>query len=409
MTYFPEIAIKGADSPSNDAFARFRTSNPLTLYDAKFINDSGSILWDTSGSGGGFGLYSQSCSTVYLKTPAVANSSVIRQSKEWFNYQPGKSQLISMTGVMAPQPGVIKRMGYFSANNGLFFETSGSSVYVVKRSNTTGVVVDTKVSQSAWNIDTMDGNGISGIDMNYNKAHIYIIDFEWLGVGRVRFGHYYDGIPYYTHYFGHGNELNNVYMRTPNLPLRYEIINKAGTTAVSMSQICASVVSEGGLDPNGINRTVDTAGTSRNVSQNITGSLVAIRLKSGYEGATVVVEHAEVFTPTANTTYYWKITLNPSGSNSFVWEDIPNSALQKATNVSSVRIKVTNSFPLAVRIHSGYASSTTQAKGTVTTSVDNLLRLGTKINGNRDVLVLAVCPLTNAADFYGSLTFREVR
>lgn len=409
MTYFPEIGIFGADSPSADAFARFRVSEPYTIFDSKLIFSSSSLLWDSSASNSAFFEYSQSQACLYLKTPAVANSRAIRQTKEWFNYQPGKSQLIVMTSLLNPQPGVIKRVGYFEDNNGIFFETSGSSIYVVKRSNSTGVVVDTKVSQSAWNLDTMDGTGKSNIDLDFTKAHIFFMDLEWLGVGRVRTGFFYDGIPHYSHQWGHGNELTNVYMKTPNLPLRYEIINKAGTAPSTLKQICASVVSEGGLDPNGVTRTVDTAGDVRSINQNVTGSLIALRLKPTWIGSEIILNSVEVFTSDANINTRWTVAYNPSGSGAFTWQDIPNSPLQRATNVSAVNIKVNNSFPNAVTVGSGYFATTTQAKQIVFASVDSILKLGRKINGTMDVLVLAACPLNGAATYRGAITFKEVR
>lgn len=81
------------------------------------------------------------------------------------------------------------------------------------------------MAQSAWNVDKLDGTGASGITVDPTKSQIFVFDFEWLGVGRVRTGLVVDGKIYYFHYFSHANVTNVVYMSTPNLPLRYELEN----------------------------------------------------------------------------------------------------------------------------------------------------------------------------------------
>jgi len=117
--------------------------------------------------------------------------------------------------------GITTRIGYFDNSNGLFFQydTSSSTISVVLRNTTT----DTPIPQSSWNIDKMDGTGVSGITLNFTKAQLFVIDFEWLSVGRIRFGFYIFGRINYCHQITNLNELTNPYMLSPNLPSRYEI------------------------------------------------------------------------------------------------------------------------------------------------------------------------------------------
>lgn len=114
------------------------------------------------------------------------------------------------------------------------------------RSFTSGVAVDTNVLQANWNIDKLDGNGPSRILINTTKTQIYFFDFEWLGAGTIRYGVFINGKPIYCHAVHNANNLSLVYMSTPNLPLRTEIIND-GTGAVdSITDICSTVITEGG-------------------------------------------------------------------------------------------------------------------------------------------------------------------
>lgn len=84
--------------------------------------------------------------------------------------------------------------------------------------------VDTKIVQSEWNIDTCDGNGKSGFDLDLKKIQMCYMDYSWYGAGKIRFG-FKDtyGHVIYTHEFIHNNRLIESYFRSGNLPARYEV------------------------------------------------------------------------------------------------------------------------------------------------------------------------------------------
>ena len=118
--------------------------------------------------------------------------------------------------------------------DGIFFEADGDVSWNICKNGT----ITESVPQSAWNVDPLDGTGASGITLNLSAAQIAIIDYQWLGVGRVRTGFVIDGLPYYVHYFNHSNNptFKSVYMSTPNLPIRYDI-QTDGTNAGSLDHI----------------------------------------------------------------------------------------------------------------------------------------------------------------------------
>jgi hypothetical protein len=138
------------------------------------------------------------------------------------------------------------RLGYFDANNGLFFQYTNNTISVVLRN----ITIDTQINQTSWNIDKMDGTGASSISLDFTKSQLYVIDFEWLSVGRIRFGFYLFGKINYCHQITNLNSLTAPYMLSPNLPIRYEIISTSGATG-SLVQICSTVISEGGYTPIG--------------------------------------------------------------------------------------------------------------------------------------------------------------
>jgi len=108
-------------------------------------------------------------------------------------------------------------------------------------------VRDLKVPQSQWNIDKCDGNGVTGFKLDIHRQQMAYMDYSWYGAGKVRFGFKdQDGIVTYIHEFVHNNHENEAYLRSGNLPARYEIINGDGPTyAPSLYHWGASVIMDG--------------------------------------------------------------------------------------------------------------------------------------------------------------------
>ncbi len=174
-----------------------------------------------------------------ITSNVTANAEVIRETTRVFSYQPGKSLLMMSSFAMeTPKANVRQRVGYYGAENGIYFENDGATNYFVLRSNTTGTITETKVAQTDWSIDKFDGTGYSsqsggaehagGIDVS--KTNILWMDVEWLGVGDVRCGFVVDGKMVPAHVFHNDNRNTVPYMTTASLPLRYEIKN-TGITA----------------------------------------------------------------------------------------------------------------------------------------------------------------------------------
>jgi hypothetical protein len=128
----------------------------------------------------------------------------------------------------------------------------------------------------------MDGTGISGVTLDLSKAQIFLIDFQWLGIGRVRIGFDIDGAVIYVHEYKHANRETDVYMRTPSLPLRFEIGNTDITaSSTTMQEICSSISSEGGFELPGLESAVSTEIIPRTVSTT-KEPVLAIRLKNEF-------------------------------------------------------------------------------------------------------------------------------
>lgn len=181
-----------------------------------YVSGERSILLDTNGT--------------------VSGDLITRQSHLYHPYQPGTTTKVLQTMVVgdAGKANVRRRWGYFDENNGVFWELDGTTLYVVIRSDTTGSVVDTRVAQTDWNRDQLDGT--TDFILDVTKANIYWIDLQWLGVGVARFGIYeQDGRKTTCHVFQNPNNNSAAYMRSATLPIRFECENT--DTAVSSSEL----------------------------------------------------------------------------------------------------------------------------------------------------------------------------
>lgn len=265
-----------------DAFGRQRISEPYTLGDYKSPYGqpaSNTLLMSSSGASITPNPY-RSSGTITVS--GLSGSYALVQSKKYHNYMPGKSQFILQSFLMGtPTSGSIKRVGYFDDYNGIFLEQdqTGSLNWVV-RSNATGSVQEVRVPQSQWNINTLQSGSFV---LDLTKVQLIAIDFQWLGVGRIRCGFSYKGTEAITHVFDHTNETTMVYMAQPNLPIRAEVRSVLSGSRGSMELICASVQSEGGFAEPGRTWAVSTP-TLQTITSGSTKGVLAIRLKNNYNG-----------------------------------------------------------------------------------------------------------------------------
>lgn len=410
MSYFRQV-ILDTDNAVGDAFGRLRTSDSVTLFDSKQLHDNQPLLWDDQEVSGGSTTSSHSTATASTTIGVALNTAGkrVRQTYQRFNYQPGKSQLVFLTGTLGSSgggTGITRAAGIFDDNDGIFMLDDAGTLKAVVRSSASGSPVDTAVAQSSWNIDPLDGTGKSGITLDSTKSQIIVIDFEWLGVGRVRIGFNIDGVTYYVHEFLHANSVSNVYMSTPNLPLRYEIENDGTGAASTLEHICTSVISEGGVQDNGIVRYASTANTQ--VDCAVVGTLYAvkgIRLKSTHLDATIKMLNAAVQIQSASDDLEYILVFNPTVAGSPSWSNETNSAVQTATGATA------NTVTGGTYIAGGYVASgnAQNASGTTAQEVPNALLLGSAIDGTPDEIWLCAKPLTNVNTLVeGSITWREI-
>lgn len=105
------------------------------------------------------------------------------------------------------------------------------------------LIQDLRAPQSQWNQDTCDGNGPSGYIIDITKMQMIGMQYSWYGAGFIDW--MFRG-PDGDYVFAHrlkGNNLNTeAYMRTGNLPVRYEVLNESSRTKLNV-QLSATATS----------------------------------------------------------------------------------------------------------------------------------------------------------------------
>lgn len=401
------IADIGQGTSANDAFGRLRVSEPYTIFDSKLVADKQPLFYDDVTNGTGTSTFNSGEASVSMAVSAN-NDYVIRQTFMSFNYQPGKAQYILCTGVIGePTASTESRIGYFntfgasapytSNRDGLYFGQDGTNKYVAISKNGT----ENKILQSSWNVDKLNGTGKSGVTIDWNQNQIFFIDFEWLGVGIVRFGHVVDGAFIVCHIESHVNDsavATGAYMSTPNHSIRYEVRSTGGS--LTMKQICSSVMSEGGIEPSGVTRTVGNEVTSVSISTTLTG-LLYLRLNSAKPCTTIQIADFGVLNTANNTgNYQYKLILNPTiGGTAPVYFNVTNSAIDFAVGVAN------NAITGGTELLSGYASGNSPQ---ITVPTELLIRNGIAVDGTQDVIALCVRTLSGTDTFLGYKNIREL-
>jgi hypothetical protein len=384
---------------ATDAFGRLRVSNPYTLFDGGLRYFDNTYKWDQVDSGSVSSSFLPNESSILMN--ATGAGSAIRQTKQVFSYQPGKSLLVLLTFVMnTPTAGVTQRAGYFGAENGVYFEVAGTTKNLVIRKSTSGSVDDTteKFPQSLWNGDKLDGTGASGITLDVTKAQIFWTDIEWLGVGTVRCGFVVNGQFIVCHSFHHANILNKVYMTSATLPLRYELISTG--PAAAMRAICSTVISEGGYANRSQSRAIGTALTGKDLSNTAYRPLVCLRMKSTALDSIVVPTAFDVY-GLQQAAFVYRIILNPTLTNADWTSAGTDSTVEydiSATALSGGKVITQGIFVGSNKGGSAQVSNN---------EVDFSQQLGRTIAGVSDIWCLAAIATTNNDDAVGVVNWQE--
>jgi hypothetical protein len=394
---------------AGDAFGRLRTSSPLTLFDSSHRyadNDK----WATATGVNSTATFSSGEGLMTLNVDTTSGAFVTRETKTVSSYQPGKSLQVLNTFVMAPgKANLRQRSGYFGEDNGIYFEVSGNAEpCFVERSSVSGSVEETRVYQSDWTYDKLDGKGKSGLTLDPSKAQIFWIDVEWLGLGTVRTGFIINGQLIHCHSFDHANLIESTYITTASLPVRAEITNLGTTSSSStLKQVCSTVISEGGYELRGSQINVGTpVGSPRDLTAASTFyPVVSLRLKPNRLDAVVILSALSILGITNNARYNWQM-VKGGATTSGTWVSAGDDYAVEY-NISGTSFSSSGAIIAA----GGYTAGSVQGSSTIDIPKDELFKFQLERDGLAGTpyeLTLAIATDSAGADVLASVDFEEI-
>lgn len=406
----PIRAIGAGDSPSIDAFSRWRVSNPVLLLAATFEDDAQTLVFESAVTATGTATHLPNESLMRLRAPANGDDALV-QSRQYFAYRTGQSQLALLTFV-APTAtaGVNYEVGYGDTSNGIFLRVEGTTVNFTKRSSTSGSPVDTDVPQASWNLDALDGTGPSGLTLDLDGvAQILVIDLQWLGVGRVRIGFDIGGLVIYAHEFLWANIAGSTtaYMATARLPVRWYIQNvSGGAVNYDMKAICGTVQREGTEPEPSHTFGVDIGDAAYGAPVTGLMSILAVRVDPNNPRVALIPNEVH-FLVTGTDPVRWRLVLNPTLGASLSYADADSGSL---VEFSTDNQTVTGGTVIATGFAAAGAAGN---RGTFQGhSVAQSLPASSDIAGTtQDQYVLAVESLggSGTTDMFAAIEWLEVR
>lgn len=418
-----------------DAFGRLQVSNPISLFTSKQQTNDDPEQLETLTSGTGTTSYTAPFPHTNMQVLASGDR-VIRQSRQYSPYQPGKSMNFILTGTLlddASIENVRARIGPFDDLNdktldtnptgdGFFFELIGGVSPVLnlvhRTSNTESIPpgavtqVDTTIPQTSWNIDTLDGSGLSGYTIDPTQRQIYAFLLEWLGTGDVLCGIYTNNkfLPCHRFSFTNGTvgtETEVAYATRASLPVRYELeAIGVPTSTATMRQICSSVSSDGGFNPEGI---IYAVGREDNTITTGTAELPVLSLRLNQTGTADirprvilnVLKTDFIVTGSGDSIFNIYLFRNPGqfGAGPLTAPSFVNSsAAGKAGasisgsaaeyDISATGVDLTGATYPFRRIEQGFFSK--EASSIEANLKDRIVTLVSDIAGNSDLLVITM-------------------
>lgn len=227
---------------------------------------------------------------------------------------------------------------------------------------TVSKTINTRYPQSSWNIDKLDGTGASMMNLDLTKMQMFYMDYTWYGAGAIRFGFKDNrGQVVYCHRIPNSNVNTEAYMRSGNLPARYETNTTAyqtfltNTWSIGTGVGTIAVADTTGWPASGTVVVYSPAATGGAIeymtysSKTLTSLVISSRGQTGGAAATAFTYNAtapilvELYSPqTASTISHWGSSVIMDGrfddDKSFVFQGGMNTAISNVAGGSRVAL-----------------------------------------------------------------------
>lgn len=257
---YPQHVTFTSNDATMDSFERLRVSQPIMAFEYTFGGLTPTLattIWESTAYGAGTEALTTNLYGVNLATTAATATGRWIQSINHIRYAPGISTLFRATfNLNTPASSNLRqRIGMFTdqgtfpstAGDGFYFENDAGTFAFVRRYMTQGATgAEERTNRASWNMDKLDGTGTSGVNLDFTKTQHLVVEYQWLGVGTIRFG--FETGPkgiVWAHEMHTVNSLGESWSRTGTLPVRAECYNYGASVINTLTLINVCVIQEG--------------------------------------------------------------------------------------------------------------------------------------------------------------------
>lgn len=388
---------------NTDAGGRTRVSQLTTLHDGKILNGDNSLMFDNVGTGTGlYGLNKYNMSV-------TAGQYFIRQTTHYMPYSSGKSQLVEETFTnFQTEAGVIKRVGYFSSNAVAPYASAFDGFFIENNEGVFSLKAYRKGVLTINTLFTAMDNYTAIADYNWANFTVIAFDFLWLGGAVIRFFVKTANGFELIHTENYSGTADDVFILSPNQPLRYEI--RSTTGAGSFQYVCSQGATEGAIDESGYNVSLNSLSTAGVPSVTLASigtvyPIMGIRKRAGFRDTPSKFIGLTMEVSSNTDLVIWSVQINPTLATPLTYNINVGQSLEQAN--SSTVAGITNTVTAAGKV---IASGVCRQSSGVNFGVfekDFNAFLGSKIDDTSDQLVLCAQPVTTTVSLNATLTMKE--
>lgn len=379
-----------------DAGGVLRTGSRTTLFDGKILNADDPYIWQVVGTGTGTFVGNK------YNMAVEPGEWLVRQTIRRFPYFSGKSQQEELTfDTFAPSADTVKRAGYFSSNavtpydvnyDGFWLESNGVSI-------TLNASRDGTMTLNALDITDWSGYGnLAEYKSPSTWDNFTVVEFKflWLGGAVLVLSVKTSRGFVEAHRFDYAGSVTDVFILSPNQPLRYEIRSSTGTGA--FRYVCSQVATEGSIDESGQGLAAynPTAITTNTVG--MIYALAGLKKQTTYrDNATQIIDVAIGNTGLQADAGILLLIINPT-----------LSAPLSYTNNSRIQVAYATTQTITAGTGRAIAAAPASAAGAAVSLRNNYLAwLSSGINNTHHEYVLAYMPITINQSVHGIINLKE--
>lgn len=268
------FTIDGVDSAyeQRSAFGELLVAQPTQKIEVQFPYNINPREVATSTGGNGRVYWGDNMAN--LSTSANTNSSSTLETRSVLKYLTGEGGLVRFTAIFTNcTVGSTQEIGIGDSVDGFFFGCNEAGNFgIIRRASSTSYFT----AQTEWSDDTMNGNGVSGINLDITKGNVYQIRYQWLGFGQISFfvENQNTGFLTVVHRIKYANENTATSINNPTLPIRLSVQNTTNSTDIILKSASLAAFVEGKNEFGGFHNS-----TSANKS-NITTEQAVLTIRS---------------------------------------------------------------------------------------------------------------------------------